>query len=49
MSNTVVIRTARDRLRYAALFELPLIGMLAPPGALILIRCLSYLALQNKR
>lgn len=38
MKNTIVIRTGRDRLRYTVLFELLLIAILAPVGALVLQR-----------
>ena len=38
MSNPIVLRTARDRLRYAILFELLLVGLLATLGTLVLNR-----------
>lgn len=38
MKKTIAIRTGRDRLRYTFLFELLLIAILAPTGALILER-----------
>jgi len=38
MKNKVVVRTGRDRLRYSSLFELLLIAILAPLGALVLER-----------
>lgn len=38
MKKTIVVRTGRDRLRYTFLFELLLIAILAPIGALVLER-----------
>ena len=38
MKKTIVVRSGRDRLRYTLLFELLLIAMLAPIGALVLDR-----------
>ncbi|MEM7170554.1 MAG: PACE efflux transporter [Pseudomonadota bacterium] len=38
MKKKIVVRTARDRLRYSLLFELVLIAILAPAGAMIFER-----------
>lgn len=38
MKNTIVVRTGRDRLRYTVVFELLLVAILAPTGALVLER-----------
>ena len=38
MKKTIAVRTGRDRLRYSFLFELLLIAILAPAGALVLDR-----------
>lgn len=38
MKKEIVVRTGRDRLRYSLLFELLLIAILAPLGALVLER-----------
>lgn len=38
MKKKIVVRTGRDRLRYSSLFELLLLAILAPLGALVLER-----------
>lgn len=38
MNKAIVVRTGRDRLRYTVLFELLLIAILAPLGAIVLHR-----------